>query len=178
MDVGSLNGDGLKELGFRSLAEAFGGPVFKVTEAEKSEFAQNFGAFVTLKVKGELRGCIGRLDHTAPLWQKIPELAKASAFEDNRFPPLRKDEMPDISLEVTVLGEPVEVKDVGEIVIGRDGLIIEKGFNRGLLLPQVATEHGWDVATFMEHTSLKAGLPPDEWKRGGVKIFRFEGVVF
>jgi AmmeMemoRadiSam system protein A len=112
------------------------------------------------------------------LWQKIPELAKAAAFEDNRFKPLDEEEMPNLSIEVTILGEPVEVKNINEIVIGRDGLIIEKGYNRGLLLPQVAVEYSWGVETFLEHTCIKAGLPPDEWKRGGAKIYKFEGIVF
>jgi len=114
----------------------------------------------------------------APLWCKIPELAKAAAFEDNRFMPLAEEEMPFLSVEITILGDPVPVKNLGEIVIGRDGLIVEKGYHRGLLLPQVAEEYNWDVETFLQHTCLKAGLPPDEWRKGGVTIYKFEGVVF
>jgi len=178
MDVGSLNGEQLKNLARRSLGEAFGSPQLEVTEAEKKAFALTNGAFVTLKINDELRGCIGRLDHSAPLWRKIPELAKAAAFEDNRFMPLTEDEMPLLSVEITILGDPVPVKNLGEIVIGRDGLIVEKGSYRGLLLPQVAEEYNWDVETFLEHTCLKAGLLPNEWRTGGVRIYKFEGVVF
>jgi len=178
MDIDSLNGEQLKSLAKRSLEEAFCGPPLDVTEAEKKELALTNGVFVTLKVDNELHGCIGRLDHSAPLWRKIPELAKAAAFEDNRFMPLTKEEMPSLSVEITILGDPVPVKSLDEIAIGRDGLIVEKGYCRGLLLPQVAQEYGWDVETFLRHTCLKAGLPPDAWGKGGVKLYKFEGVVF
>ena len=178
MDIGSLNGEQLKSLAKRSLHDAFGGLPLAVTEAEKKDFALTNGVFVTLKVNDELRGCIGRLDHSAPLWRKIPELARAAAFQDNRFMPLAEDEMSCLSIEITILGDPVPVKSLGEIVIGRDGLIVEKGSRHGLLLPQVAEEYGWDVETFLSHTCVKAGLPPDEWRKEGVKTYKFEGVVF
>jgi AmmeMemoRadiSam system protein A len=177
MDIGSIDSGKLKALARRSLDSAFSGKEMDVTESEKETFGQTAGAFVTLNVKGDLRGCIGRLDHEAPLWRKISELARAAAFEDNRFPPIKAEEMDELDIEITILGEPVEINSLEEVVIGRDGLIVEKGFNRGLLLPQVATEYNWDLETFLSHTCLKAGLGPDEWKTGGVKISRFEGIV-
>jgi len=177
MDIGSIDSNGLKGLARRSLTEAFERRETDITESEKQAFAAKLGAFVTIKVDGNLRGCIGRLDTESPLWSKIPELAQAAAFEDSRFQPLRKDEMGQTDIEITLLEEPVEIKDLSEVVIGRDGLIIERGFSRGLLLPQVAVEHGWDINTFLAHTCIKAGLEPNDWESSDVKVYRFEGVV-
>jgi AmmeMemoRadiSam system protein A len=177
MNINSIDGKSLKELARRSISDAFGRTATDVTVAEKQAFADKLGAFVTIKVSGILRGCIGRLDTESPLWEKIPELARAAAFEDNRFPPLRQDELKDTDIEVTLLGEPVEFTDLNEVEIGRDGLIIERGFNRGLLLPQVAVEHGWDLNMFLAQTCIKAGLESDAWESGNVRIYRFEGIV-
>jgi AmmeMemoRadiSam system protein A len=177
MELSAVNGDALRVLARRSLEDAFDGKDVAVTDEERIEFGQKYGAFVTLKVKGNLRGCIGRLDHEWPVWRKVPELARAAAFEDNRFHPLGKHEMGELDIEVTLLDEPVEVNDLSEVVIGRDGLIVEKNFNKGLLLPQVATEYGWGVEEFLSHTCHKAGLDPDEWKSGGVQVYRFEGII-
>ena len=175
MDIGTINGESLKAIARRSLEDAFQGKDTSVTDSEKKEFGQKYGAFVTLKVNGNLRGCIGRLDHEWPVWRKVPELARAAAFEDNRFEPLSQPEMGKLDIEVTLLDEPVEVKDLSEVLIGRDGLIVEKGFYRGLLLPQVATEYGWDLPEFLSHTCIKAGLDANEWKEGygaGVQVRR------
>jgi len=177
MDIGTINGEGLKAIARRSLEDAFDGNDAGVTDEEMIEFGQKYGVFVTLKVDGNLRGCIGRLDHEWPVWRKVPELARAAAFEDNRFEPLSLNEMNGLDIEVTLLDEPVEVNELSEVVIGRDGLIVEKGFYKGLLLPQVATEYGWGVEEFLSHTCLKAGLDADEWKRGKVRVYRFEGII-
>ncbi len=177
MDIGAINGEGLKAIARRSLEDAFHGRDTDVSDEEKLEFDRKYGVFVTLKVNENLRGCIGRLDHEWPVWRKVPELARAAAFEDNRFEPLSPNEMEKLDIEVTLLDEPVDVNDLSEVVIGRDGLIVEKGYRRGLLLPQVATEYGWNVEEFLSHTCLKAGLDANEWKRGGVRIYRFEGVI-
>ena len=177
MDIGSINSNGLKDLARRSLSEAFERRETDITDSEKQAFGNKLGAFVTIKVAGNLRGCSGRLDTESPLWSKIPELARAAAFEDNRFQSLNKDELDHTDIEITLLGEPVEVKNLDEVLIGRDGLIIERGFNRGLLLPQVAVEHGWDLKEFLAHTCVKAGLEANDWENKDVKILRFEGVV-
>ncbi len=136
------------------------------------------GAFVTLHKQGELRGCIGYVKPFKPLQQAIVDLSVSAAFNDPRFPALTVDEFPLIDLEISVLTPLESVKNVSEIQIGRDGLIIKQGFYEGLLLPQVATEYGWDVPTFLEQTCRKAGLPKDAWKNTNTEIKRFSAIIF
>jgi AmmeMemoRadiSam system protein A len=135
------------------------------------------GAFVTLHVDGELRGCIGYPGSTRRLDEVVGHCAVAAATEDPRFPALSAGEVRDLELEISVLTPIRRVHDVSEIEVGRDGLVIEDGFRKGLLLPQVAIEHRWDRDTFLAHTCLKAGLRPDAW-RTGAKIFKFQADVF
>jgi len=136
-----------------------------------------FGAFVTLRVNGDLRGCLGALDCAGSLPHEIVRLAAAVATDDVRFAPLAPGELPSATLDLSVLTPPEVVVDHSTIEVGRHGLIAEQGRNRGLLLPQVATEHGWDRDTFLTHTCLKAGLPATAWQRGA-SIMRFEAEVF
>jgi AmmeMemoRadiSam system protein A len=138
----------------------------------------NRGAFVTLKMQGNLRGCIGYFIAEKPLIQTILDNSYNAAFRDLRFMPLQPEELKDISIEISVLTDPVLVKSVNEIRTGRDGLIIENGMRRGLLLPQVAVEQGWDRGSFLSNTCLKAGLPPGAWKESATKIYRFQAIVF
>lgn len=135
------------------------------------------GAFVTLHIARELRGCIGYPGSSERLDDVIGRCAIAAATEDPRFPPLSADELPGLELEISVLTPIRPIDDVSEIEVGRDGLVAQDGFRRGLLLPQVATEHNWDRETFLSHTCLKAGLRPDAW-RTGAKISRFQAEVF
>jgi AmmeMemoRadiSam system protein A len=135
------------------------------------------GAFVTIHREGELRGCLGRLDVDQPLANTVADLAAVVADSDPRFHPVSAGELPRIDVEVSVLTPEREIASVDEIEVGRHGLIVERGARRGLLLPQVATEHGWDRDTFLSHTCLKAGLPPDAW-RHGARILIFEAQVF
>jgi len=146
-------------------------------EVENPKLRQKQGAFVTLKVNGQLRGCIGYPLPYKPLYQTIIEMAVAAATEDYRFPPLTEDELQDLVVEISVLTLPRKVKKPEEVVVGQHGIIISKGFNRGLLLPQVPLEYGWNLGTYLNHGCLKAGLPADEWKRG-VNIEVFEAQVF
>ncbi len=139
--------------------------------------SERLGAFVSLHVAGDLRGCIGNLQSDRPLGQVIAGCAVSAASEDPRFAPLRVEELPDVQIEISILGPIERVQDVGEIEVGRHGLIVADGFYKGLLLPQVASEHGWDRDTFLSHTCLKAGLKRDAWK-AGAQIFRFEAQVF
>ncbi len=136
------------------------------------------GAFVTLKRLGRLRGCIGHLFADSPLYLTVKEMAKAAALEDPRFPPVTCEELPEISIEISALSPFSEVTDVEEIVVGRDGLLLQKGPYSGLLLPQVATEYGWDKYEFLDHTCLKAGLPPGCWRAADTRIWRFSAEVF
>jgi len=135
------------------------------------------GAFVTLEVGGDLRGCIGYPGATESLDQVVAGCAIAAATEDPRFPPLDRREMEDLAIEISVLTPIVAVEDVGEIEVGRDGLVVSDGRRRGLLLPQVAVERGWDRDTLLAHTCLKAGLRADAWKTGA-RVLRFQAEVF
>ncbi|RKX68285.1 AMMECR1 domain-containing protein [candidate division TA06 bacterium] len=141
-------------------------------------FQERRGAFVTLHKHGQLRGCIGYIVGIAPLLDTIQRMAIASAFEDPRFSSLEKEEFKYLNIEISVLTPLKKVKDISEIKIGRDGLLIRKGFYQGLLLPQVAEEEGWDVETFLKHTCLKAGLYPDVWKEEGTTIEKFSAQIF
>jgi len=137
------------------------------------------GAFVTLTThRDELRGCIGSIAPVAPLYEAVVKNAINAAFRDPRFYPLRPDELDDIKIEISVMGPIERVKSIDEIVVGRDGLIISRGANAGLLLPQVATDYGWDRDTFLSQTCVKAGLPPDAWKSADAKIEKFSAEVF
>ena len=136
------------------------------------------GAFVTLHKHGSLRGCIGYVEAIKPLWQSVQDMAIAAAFQDPRFPPLMPDEFDDIDLEISVMSPIRKISSIDEIEVGKHGIIIKKGFNQGLLLPQVATEQGWDRDTFLEHTCYKAGLYGDCWKDPDTEIYIFSAEVF
>lgn len=135
------------------------------------------GAFVTLKIGGDLRGCIGYPLPQKPLAETIVEMAIAAATQDYRFSPLRLEDLDRLEIEISVLTLPQPVRNADEVEVGRHGIIISKGFRRGLLLPQVPGEYGWDRETYLRHGCLKAGLPDDAWKTGA-KIEIFEAQVF
>jgi AmmeMemoRadiSam system protein A len=135
------------------------------------------GAFVTLKIGGRLRGCIGHVIGVAPLWRAVRDNAFAAAFEDPRFAPLGPDELPNTTIEISVL-TPLRVATPEEVAVGRDGILVERGRARGLLLPQVAVEYGWDRTTFLDHTCRKAGLEPGCWRDPDTVISVFSAEVF
>jgi len=139
--------------------------------------ARPSGVFVTLHQHGRLRGCIGYLEAHKPLLTAVQEMAVAAAFNDPRFPPLRQDELADLDVEISVLSPMCRIKNIEEIQVGRDGLYIERGFHRGLLLPQVATEYGWDRLTFLKQTCIKAGLSPDAWEDQAARISIFSATI-
>ena len=139
-------------------------------------FQKQLGAFVTLKIKGSLRGCIGKFISSDPLYEVILESSESSAFEDPRFMPLTKEELPKTDIEITVLGPLVRINDISEIVLGRHGIYIKKDSRSGTMLPQVATENGWSVEEFLGYTSRdKAGIGWDGWKNA--EIYIYEGIV-
>jgi len=143
------------------------------------ELRRPAGAFVTLNDRqGELRGCIGSIEPVAPLYEAVSSSAVSAAFRDPRFYPVQRDELPTLHLEISVMGPVTPVNDLGEIEVGRDGLIISRGRNAGLLLPQVATEYGWDRETFLSQTCVKAGLAATAWRSEGTRIDRFSAEVF
>lgn len=136
------------------------------------------GVFVCIKESGELRGCIGVFTSDKPLYLTVVDMAVCASTQDPRFSPLIASKLSKISIELSCLTPMKKIKDVSEIQVGRHGIYIVKGPCRGVLLPQVATECGWDRDTFLEHTCLKAGLQPDCWKKGGADIYIFEAEVF
>jgi len=142
------------------------------------KLGEKWGAFVTLNKNGSLRGCIGTYGGYKPLISTVAEMTHAAALEDTRFSPVTPDELDSIGFEISVLTPIREIADINEIVVGRDGIIITRGPNRGLLLPQVATEYGWDRETFLGFTCRKAGLPENAWKQPGTKIEIFSAEVF
>ncbi|GMR04127.1 MAG: AmmeMemoRadiSam system protein A [Thermodesulfobacteriota bacterium] len=135
------------------------------------------GLFVTLHNSGMLRGCIGVFTSDEPLYEKVQEMSVSAAFMDPRFPPLEAGELKSVEIEISVLSPLREIKDVNEIEVGRHGIYIIDGSARGVLLPQVAVEHGFDRETFLDQTCLKAGLAPGCWKRGA-RILVFEAEIF
>jgi AmmeMemoRadiSam system protein A len=150
-------------------------PDFKI---ESPILKENRGAFVTLQKKGQLRGCIGYIEGHGPLHYTIKEMAEAAAFRDPRFSPVKEKELPELDIEISVLTPLQRVKDVNEIQVGTHGIYIKKGWLSGLLLPQVATEYGWDRQTFLEHTCQKAGLPSTAWKEKDTEIYIFSADIF
>jgi AmmeMemoRadiSam system protein A len=143
----------------------------------RAALLQPRGAFVTLHAQGQLRGCIGRVDVDTPLYLAVEQLAIAAAMRDPRFEPLRLEELPQIKIEISLLSELHAAKP-DDIQIGRHGLVVTRGARRGLLLPQVATEHSLTRDQFLAETCGKAGLPADAWQSADVKLETFTAEVF
>ncbi len=169
----------LLDLARRSIAAGLRGePEPRLASDRAETFGRQRALFVTLRKGEDLRGCIGTLSPDGDLPRMVPRFARRAAFEDPRFPPLTADELPECSIEISVLTPPEPVTDPAEIEVGRDGLIIEAGERRGLLLPQVATEWGFDREAFLCEVARKAGMPRDAWRHPGAKLWRFEAEVF
>jgi AmmeMemoRadiSam system protein A len=149
------------------------------TTPPTEHLAEHRGAFTTLTIAGELRGCVGYVFPSYSLFRTIAETAVAAAMNDTRFTPLTPEELPKLEYEISVLS-PLQPIDPEDVEVGKHGLVVTFGGRRGLLLPQVPVEHGWDRETFLEQTCLKAGLPADAWERGAelqaftAEIFRTE----
>jgi uncharacterized protein (TIGR00296 family) len=169
----------------RSVIEAnYGGQKPKTPDSVKKLFQEKLGVFVTLQKKGRLRGCIGFPEPTHSLGYAIEHAALSAALEDPRFPDVREGELGDIIVEVSVLTRPEPVKVAkpqeyaSKIKVGRDGLIAELGWSRGLLLPQVPVELKWDSEDFLMHTCDKAGLPMTAYLEKGFKLYSFSAQIF
>jgi AmmeMemoRadiSam system protein A len=139
---------------------------------------ERMGAFVCLKTKGELKGCIGHIRGQMPLDETVKHMALEAAFHDPRFLPVDESEWMDTDIEISVLTPMKRISDIDEIKVGVHGIYIEQGADSGLLLPQVATEYGWDRQVFLEYTCIKAGLPRDAWKSKETRIYIFSADVF
>ena len=160
----------------RAIADALAGRPPAPDETD-GVLGRRSGAFVSLHRRGDLRGCIGYPDGDRPLGSVVAHCAVSAATGDPRFPAVRPDEFDQCVIEISVLGPLSPVADPADIIVGRHGLIVEQGRRRGLLLPQVAVEYGWDRDTFLARTCGKAGLPADAWKQGA-SIVMFEAEVF
>jgi hypothetical protein len=145
---------------------------------EEPAFTREAGCFVSLHMGPLLRGCIGTFREDRPLHRAVSEMAVAAATQDPRFEPVALGELSGLKIEISVLTPRRRVSDPGEVEVGRHGVWIERGPYRGVLLPQVATQEGWDRETFLDHTCLKAGLKPGSWRSPGATIEVFEAEVF
>ncbi len=153
----------------------------KIATADEAQLSAavktNCGAFVTLKENGELRGCIGRFDATEPLYKVVQEMAVAASAQDERFQPVAPEELGKIEIEISVLTPMRKIKSIDEIVMGKNGIYIRKGWNSGTFLPQVATETGWSKEEFLGHCARdKAGIGWDGWRNA--ELFIYESLVF
>lgn len=144
---------------------------------EEKNLNERSGCFVTIKQSGKLRGCIGNFQSERPLFQEVAEMAIASASKDPRFHPLEKAELGTFSLEISVLSPLEKIDDIELIEVGTHGIYLEKNFSRGVLLPQVATEYGWDRITFLQQTCQKAGLQTDAWQDADADIYIFSAQI-
>jgi len=153
-------------------------PGFEFSEIIEESLNEKRGAFVTLHIEGNLRGCIGNFVSDEPLYKLISEMAISSAFSDPRFRPLSKDEFEKIDIEISALTPLTQISDIEEIQVGKHGIYLIKDFYRGVLLPQVATDYGWDKYQFLDQTCIKAGMRPGCWKDKNCKILIFSAEVF
>lgn len=167
----------LLQIARRSIAEYLKKGVIPPSLVVEGELLEKRAAFVTLHKKGSLRGCIGFVEPTGPLYQTVSHCAVFAATQDSRFPPLVLEELEEIDLEISVLSPLEKVENPEEIKVGYHGLMVCRGAMRGLLLPQVAAEYGWDRNTFLNQTCRKAGLPPEAWKKD-TEIYCFHCEVF
>ena len=145
---------------------------------EEKALNQRNGCFVTIKQNGQLRGCIGNFQSELPLFKEVAMMAQASATKDPRFYPMKQADLENFDLEISVLSPLQKIEEIDEIEVGKHGIYIEKSFYRGVLLPQVAVEHGWDRMTFLKQTCIKAGLPTDAWQGDDADIYIFSAQIF
>ncbi|KPJ70256.1 hypothetical protein AMJ44_00360 [candidate division WOR-1 bacterium DG_54_3] len=144
---------------------------------QNPNFIMKKGAFVTLKKRGKLRGCIGFIEPALPLFETIIKASIYAAVRDPRFPPVSPEELKDLRVEISVLTPLERINNPQRILVGKHGLIISKNGKKGLLLPQVPVENNWSREEFLRQTCLKAGLPDDAWKKGA-ELYVFEAIVF
>ncbi len=179
MNLTTENKKDLLKIARISIEEAVNNKSFGCSPPSKeSVLANKAGAFVTLKKNGNLRGCIGFTEAHFPLYETVTQAAQSAATKDYRFPQVEKNELKEIEIEISVLSPLEIVNKLEDIKIGRDGLMIEQGVHRGLLLPQVATEYNLSRDEFLKHTCLKAGLPEEAYLDPQTKIWSFHVILF
>jgi AmmeMemoRadiSam system protein A len=178
MDLSTADRQLLLQVARDSIAAQLKGKTATPVQTSAPVLQEPRGAFVSLHRRGQLRGCIGYIEAIKPLLQTVGEMAPAAAFQDPRFRPVQAEELADLEIEISVLTPMRLIKSVDEIEVGQHGLYIVRGLNRGLLLPQVATQYHWDRRAFLEHTCNKAGLPPDAWEDATTQIYTFRAEIF
>jgi AmmeMemoRadiSam system protein A len=168
----------LSAIAFRAIENELAGRQQTDPAPAQAALRSPAGAFVTLHSRGRLRGCIGSLLPREPLYMTVSHMALAAAFHDPRFPPLRPEEWPGVSVEISVLSPPERCPDPNLIEIGRHGLVLVRLGRSGVFLPQVPVEQGWDRGRYLENLCGKAGLPPGSWKQPDAELYWFEALVF
>lgn len=146
--------------------------------AAEGPLAEVRGAFVTLHIRGELRGCVGTFSPTESLARTVARMAVAAASDDPRFPPVGAAEVPELDVSISALGPRQPLRDPRAVRVGVDGLVVQRGWHRGALLPKVAVEHGWGAEEFLKHVCLKAGLPARAWQEPGTELEVFQADEF
>ena len=167
----------LLEIARETIVGFVSGGAVPAVEPASAGLHSKSGCFVTIKQAGQLRGCIGNFVSDKPLYRLVQEMAVSAATRDPRFYPMKPGDLGDFDLEISVLSPLEQISTIDEIQVGKHGLYIIKNSYRGVLLPQVATEYGWDRDTFLKHTCLKAGLPENAWKKE-CQIYIFTALVF
>jgi len=178
MELTKKEKDSLLDIVKKTIAAKVNNADLKNIAADSPTLKEKRGAFVTLKKRGNLRGCIGCINAVKPLWETVQEMALAAAFNDPRFPSLKPEELKELTFEISVLSPLQRVQDIREIQVGKHGLYIVYGHNSGLLLPQVASEYGWDRETFLKETCRKAGLQTHAWQDKETEIYIFSADYF
>ena len=176
-EIGGKDRQFLLELARATIAARLTDRPLPCHSPESAVLLEPRGAFVTLKISRGLRGCIGHVVGVAPLWRSVRDNALAAAFDDPRFPELTLDELPHVRIEISALS-PLRPSAVEDVVVGRHGILVERGASRGLLLPQVAVELGWNLEPFLDHTCRKAGLESGCWRHPDTTISTFAADVF
>jgi AmmeMemoRadiSam system protein A len=161
-----------------AISDAMDGADTPETDEPQGILAERHGAFVTLKLDGELRGCIGSMTGHDRLINTVRDMARSAAFHDPRFAPLRPEELEKVRIEISILSPMERLERIEDLVVGRHGLYIAMGSRSGVLLPQVAVEQGWGRETFLSHCCRKAGLSANAWRTETVQISVFEAAVF
>lgn len=161
-----------------SIVNHLKGIEFEVSKPESGELLEKRGAFVTIKIKDQLRGCLGLISSKQPLYQTVADMALSASFKDTRFEPITLMEIDDLSIEISVLSQFDTITDVSDIQVGVHGIMLSSPLSQGLLLPQVPVEQRWDREAFLDHVCLKAGLPEKYWKNSDATIMTFTAEVF
>lgn len=162
----------------RAIIDGVRGGNGQLEPREEKNLNLRCGCFVTIRQHGQLRGCLGNFQSELPLYREVERMALASATRDPRFYPMKETELEGMRIEISVLSPLSKIERIEEIEVGSHGIYLEKGHYRGVLLPQVATEHGWDRLTFLQQTCVKAGLPTGAWEADDAEIYVFTAQVF